>query len=450
MYKFDELRKKYPTFIYEKHEYKVENDYLKITYFFSIPNLTEFNPTLQIKLNNKLELNDAYLDYLIFNVGLIEVISYIKCTCSPNIIVKAGYLDEEQIEWFKKLYYYGLGEFLYTNDISINEEDLFKFEIEAEKHELPHPHIETKDNMILIGGGKDSVVTLELLKEEPNNNCFILNPKEANLNCAYKAGYSDNQIITLNRTIDPNLIKLNKEGYLNGHTPFSSLLAFISYLTAYIYKKKNIILSNESSANEATVIGTKINHQYSKTYEFENDFNNYTKKYFNLDINYFSLLRPLSEFQIGMLFSKYEQYHNVFKSCNVGSKEKNWLWCCNCPKCLFVFIILSPFLYKNKLINIFHEDLFERSDLLDTFIELLGYSETKPFECVGTYQEVRYAVSLLITKLDKLPYLLKYYKEHYKLELQEKLETKFNKEHNLNEHFLKIVKEELEHVSGHN
>ena len=33
------------------------------------------------------------------------------------------------------------------------------------------------------------------------------------------------------------------------------------------------VLSNESSANEPTVIGTKINHQYSKTYEFENDFN---------------------------------------------------------------------------------------------------------------------------------------------------------------------------------
>ena len=71
-------------------------------------------------------------------------------------------------------------------------------------------------------------------------------------------------------------------------------------------------------------------------------------------------------------------------------------------------MILSPFLYKEELISIFGSDLYEREDLLDTFKEILGYSETKPFECVGTYSEARYAVSLLIDKLSKenLPFLL--------------------------------------------
>lgn len=446
---FNELRELYPNFIYDKYEYKIEDGILKINYFFDIPNLIKFNPTLEIKLIKDIELNDSYLKSLIFHIGLIEVISYVKATCSPNIIIKAGYLDSNQISWFKKLYYYGLGEFMYVNDINITEDKLFNFVIEGEKLNLLKNNYRGVGNLIPVGGGKDSVVTLELLKNE-DNNCFILNPKEANLNCALKAGYSNNEIIIVKRTIDQNLIELNKQGFLNGHTPFSSLLAFITYLVAYLYNKKNIILSNEASANEATVIGTKINHQYSKTYEFENDFNNYTSKYFNLDIKYFSLLRPLTEYQIGMLFSRYEKYHSVFKSCNVGSKSTIWNWCCECPKCLFVYIILSPFLYKEKLVNIFGQDLYEREDLLKTFIELLGFGETKPFECVGTYGEVRYAISLLIEKQDHLPYLLKYYKEHYPLELEEKYELKFNNMHNLDEHFLNIIKEELEYVQKNN
>ena len=145
-----------------------------------------------------------------------------------------------------------------------------------------------------------------------------------------------------------------------------------------------------------------------------------------------------------MLFSNYEKYHEIFKSCNVGSKKEPWHWCCSCPKCLFVYIILSPFLYKEKLIRIFGEDLFEKEDLLDTFIELTGYGKTKPFECVGTYEEVRYAITKTISKLDKQPYLLKYYKEHFELEnLNKNLENKYNRENNLNPYFENLLKSEL-------
>lgn len=445
--KFVEFRNKYPNFIYHKYEYYIENNNLNIKFYFEIPHLTEFNPTLNLKLKNTIDLDDNTLKSLIFHIGMIEAISYVKCTCSPNIIIKAGFLDKEQIEWFKKLYYYGLGEFLYTNGIDISLDELFDFQIEGEKLELEPNNFSFEGNLIPIGGGKDSVVTLELLKNEKHNDCFILNPKEANLKCACVAGYDNSNTITVNRTIDKRLLELNKQGFLNGHTPFSSLVAFITYLVAYIYKKKNIVLSNEASANEATVLGTKINHQYSKTYEFENDFNEYTSKYFNLDIKYFSMLRPLTEYQIGMLFSTYEKYHQVFKSCNVGSKDKTWNWCCNCPKCLFVFIILSPFLYKDKLVQMFGEDLFEREDLKETFVELLGYAQTKPFECVGTYSEVRYAVSRVIKTHDKLPYLLKFYKDNYPLELDMNYEISFNDIHNLDSHFISILKKELDYVS---
>ena len=445
MYKFEDLRNKYKEFIYEKYEIIENNNEYEIKFYFNIPNLTTFEPKLIIKKENitNKNINKDFLEYLVFNIGLVELISYVKCTCSPNIIIKCGYLNNEQINWFKKLYYNGLGEFLYRNNINISEQDLFNIETTQEKKEF---NIEYNGigNLIPVGGGKDSNVTLELLKEE-DNTCFIINPKGANIECANISGYNT---ITIKRILDKKIIELNKEGFLNGHTPFSAIVAFTSFLCAYLSNKKYIILSNEDSANQSTVLGTNINHQYSKTYEFENDFNEYTKKYFNIDIKYFSLLRPLTEFQIGMLFSKIEKYHKTFKSCNLGSKGETWEWCCNCPKCLFVYTILSPFLYKEKLINIFGKDLFEDETLLETFKELLGYKETKPWECVGTYEEVRYAVSLLIKKLEnqKLPYLLEYYKNNYPLYLNEKFETKYNEKNNLDKHFEKIIKEAIKNV----
>lgn len=441
MNKYNELRNEYDTFIYDSYEIEELENTTKITYNFIVPSLTQYKPTLEVK---KFKI-DSFTKNLIFHIGLVELVSYWKATCSKNVIIKAGYINKEQIEFFKKLYFYGLGELFYTNGITPNYDDFISIKCELKEQNIEIPNYVGNGNLIPIGGGKDSNVTLEIMKSDFEDNlCFIINPKQVTLSCAQTAGYSNEKIVTVKRTIDKNLIELNKQGFINGHTPFSALVAFLSYFNAYITGKKYILLSNESSANESNVDGTKINHQYSKTYEFECDFNEYTKKYFKIDIKYFSLLRPLSEYQIAMLFSNYEKYHEIFKSCNVGSKKEPWHWCCSCPKCLFVYIILSPFLYKEKLIRIFGEDLFEKEDLLDIFIELTGYGKTKPFECVGTYEEVRYAITKTISKLDKQPYLLKYYKEHFELEnLNKNLENKYNRENNLNPYFENLLKSEL-------
>lgn len=438
--KFDELRTKYQELIFEKYDVIEDNENINITYYFDIPNLITFKPMIKIPkifLKNKI---DEFSQYLIFHVGLVELISYFKCCCPKNVIIKAGYLDDNQIEWFKKLYYYGLGEFFYVNNIDVSYEEFMNITCCAPYKDY-NVSYKGEGNLIPIGGGKDSCVSLELLKDM-DNTPFIINPKDVTLSCAYAAGYSDNEIIGVKRIIDKNLIELNNKGYLNGHTPFSALVSFLSYLTAYLTNKKYIVLSNENSANEPTIIGTKINHQYSKTYEYENDFNEYTKKYFNIDIKYFSLLRPLTEFQIGLLFSKYFKYHSIFRSCNVGSKSTPWLWCGKCAKCLFVYIILSPKLYKDDLVNIFGKDLYEDQELLHIFKELIGDAETKPFECVGTIKEVRYALSLTINKLDNLPYLLKYYKDNYEL-IDEKLEYSYNEINNLDTIFDNIVRENV-------
>lgn len=438
--KFLEFRTKYSNFYYNGYEVNELEDKYEFVFHFDIPELSNFNPSILIEKETIINNNKEYIDYLVFHIGLIELISYWKCTCSPNVIIRAGYLNEKQINWFKKLYYNGLGEFFYLNGIDVNVEKFMNISCSADNKELPLIDYGGKGNLIAIGGGKDSTVSLELLNGM-DNTCFMINPKEPGIECIKVAGYDN--YLKIERYLDKNLLELNNKGFLNGHTPFSALVAFVSFLSAYLTNKKYIILSNEGSANESTILGTNINHQYSKTYEFENDFNEYSKKYFKLNIKYFSLLRCLSEFQIAMLFSNYKKYHHVFKSCNVGSKSLPWKWCCNCSKCLFVYIILSPFLAPDELISIFGEDMYANKEMLSTFEELLGYAETKPFECVGTYNEVRYAVSLVINSNDNLPYLLDYYKNNYPLELEINYKKEFNDVNNIEPYFIDIIKGEL-------
>lgn len=451
--KFIQYREKYKEFYYNSYFIKEDNEMIYLEYEFEIPKLTKFKPELKIlKKNLKFkDISSEYVKNMVFHIGLIELLSYWKSTCSPNIIIKCGYLNEEQIKWWKKIYFYGLGELFYINNIKTNINNFVNIKCEYKKEQFNYKKIDyISDGYIVpIGGGKDSVVTLETLKiNKENDYCLIINPKEVTLKCAKIAGLEDNNIIEIYRTIDSNLIDLNNKGFINGHTPFSAMLAFLSYFVAYLLSKKYIALSNENSANESNVEGEKINHQYSKSFEFECDFERYADEYLKAPIKYFSFLRPLNELQIAKIFSRKEQYHSIFKSCNVGSKEKEWKWCCNCAKCLFAYIILSPYLYKDKLIKIFGVDMFTKSDLLKTFIELTGNGETKPFDCVGTFEEVNFAISKTIKNIEnankQLPYLLQYYKDNYKLmDTNNDITMRYNNENNLNDEQNDMLRKEV-------
>ena len=434
--KFNLFREKYSKIIYKNYKIVDKDECIEIIYEFEIPGLSSFKPYIVISkryiLNNMIDNN--LLEAIVFRIGLIELISYYKCVCPKAIVIEAGYIDQYEQAWFKKLFFNGLGEFFHVNNIKISEDDLFSFIVMGKKIEFKDVKFNGSGNLIPIGGGKDSNVTLELLKNY-DNKCFIINPKQIHFDCA---GETDSY--TVKRVIDKNLIELNKLGYLNGHTPFSSVVAFISYLVAYLSNRKYIVLSNEGSANEPTVIGTNINHQYSKTYEFEKDFYEYTKKYFKIDIKYFSLLRPIKEIQIAYLFAKYKKYHKIFRSCNVGSKENPWIWCANCPKCLFVFIILRAFMSKEEVVSIFGENMLDKKNLENYFLELIRKADTKPIECIGTIEEVKYAMNRIIK--EDSSYLSNLYKEKYYEDIDIDL-SKLYYENNVNDEYLEILKEAI-------
>lgn len=372
---------------------------------------------------------------IVFNIGLVEAISYYKILPVQNFIV-VGELNEFQKEWWSKLFVKGLGEYRYLNNLlSIKEEDFVNIisnpstpevDLKINEEASKYMNVEKQGFLIPVGGGKDSVVTLELLSEyKEKNTMFAVDLKGARKATIDIAGYSHNEIVEVNRIFDPKLKEKNDIGYFNGHIPFSAVIALTSTLTAYILSKKYIALSNESSANEPTVANSDINHQYSKSIDFEKDFRNYLES-LNIDIEYFSMLRPLTEVAIAKMFSKYTKYHNVFNSCNVGSKGEKWSWCNNCPKCLFAYIILAPFLYKDKLVEIFGYDVFDNEDLYEDMLKLIGKRDVKPFECVGTKEETIFSLNKLMEKLNvneetnDLPFLLDKYKEIYLNELHRK------------------------------
>ena len=440
---YSTLREKYNNFIYKSYDISYNEDSIEITYHFVVEGLTSFNPTIKINTDKYKDKSKDLIEKLVFNIGMVEVISYWKAVCSKNLIVEAGYLDDDQISFFKKLFYNGLGEFFYRNDIKVDYDSFINIKSTHEKEKDFEVDYEGFGNLIPLGGGKDSNVTLEILKDY-NNTVVVTNPKEVHFEC-FKLSYAKDFLV-LERTIDKNLLDLNKQGYLNGHTPFSAHVAFICFLGAYLLNKKYIVLSNEGSANEETVLGTNINHQYSKSYEYEMDFNNYAKKYFKVDIKYFSLLRCLNELQIGLLFSKYEKYHKVFRSCNLGSKETPWKWCCKCPKCLFTFIIMAAFNNYDKVIDIFGKDLLDDEELLPTLKDLLGETNIKPFECIGTVKEVKEAMSL-ISKNNTTSKLVKYYLDNYDVVEPQSLKE-FNNENNIPSEYLNLVRKELDKYVG--
>ena len=443
MDKYNEFRKTYPEFYYHGFDIKDNENHIFVTYDFEIKGLMRFNPTLKVPKKVK-EYDENLLKKMVFSLGLCELPSYWKPTCSPNIFIECGHLDDKQISWVKKLMLNGLGEFFYTNGIT-PEEDFVNITSTGEDYSFVDNN-DYKGYLIAVGGGKDSIVSLEILKNENDKHAFIMNNRKVCFESAEIAGITD--IINPTRLFDKNIIELNNRGFLNGHTPISSCIAFISYISAYLNGIKYIVLSNESSSNEESVKGTNINHQYSKSFEFEQDFRWYVNNYLTNKIEYFSLLRPLSELEIMKIFTKYPKYFKHFISCNNGGKRKNIGitdgWCLSCPKCLFIYIIMSYFVDEKTMVDVFGENMLDDKEMLQYFLELLGKTENKPFECVGTIEEVSYVVNNLILRGYDKPYLLDYYKNHFEVVKPDDLIlTELNNEHNVNDHLLNLLKEEF-------
>ena len=397
---------KYKSFIFKNYEF--EGKVLTLTY--ALDDVLTFRETYAFDFDFSDNVDSALLDRSLQSLFFMAGVSYYKTYLPSEIIIEKGGLDQENASFFNKTYQKGLGEFFYTNQLDP------KTPINFPNNSSSLQPVTANDNeglLVGIGGGKDSLLSIELLRSQPKVATWSLNHRSQLEPLVQEVGLKH---FWVTRDWDEQLLELNKQDAYNGHIPISAIFACVGAIVAILTGYKDVVVSNENSANEPnlTYQGVPINHQYSKSLEFEKDFQSYLHHIADDSFQYYSFLRPLSELRIAELFSKigFEKYKNVFSSCNraFAHDSDHMFWCSVCPKCAFTFLALTPFVAREKLETLFHgKNLLLDASLEPTYRQLLGIEGDKPLECVGEIKEARSAMELAkkqYTELSKYQYEL--------------------------------------------
>ena len=337
------------------------------------------------------------LENVLQGVHLMLGISYYKLYCPPKIKL-FKLISKEQAEFFNVVYRKGLGEFFFQNKIDPRGLVEFPYDKKVKNKSFS---LKQKSRMLVgIGGGKDSIVAGELLKENGQKiTALLIETQQSSPISDTVVKTMDIPALKVQRLLDKKIFE-KFEGAYNGHIPISAIFAFVGYLTAVLYDYSSVVVGNEFSSNFGNIRfkGESVNHQWSKSMEFEKLFQQYSKEFFSPDVTYFSLLRQFYEIRIAQIFARQQKYFASFSSCNrnfkVHKNRQEKLWCGECAKCVFVFTLLAAFLKKLELLKIFGKNLFDDRNLLPLFEDVLGFGKMKPFDCVGTFDESRAAMHL--------------------------------------------------------
>lgn len=397
------LADRHPVFTIHTPSIEFSNDSLAITYRFSATGGLSFTPTTRI-YGNPTGKESALIRLAIYG-SLVESLSYWKACYSSKIIIEPT-IPHKAFQWFEDLLLNGLMEYRYTNGLPAR----FVPEIEWEEdNELPKdagPKGFTP--LVLVSGGKDSTVTLSLLSRNNPIKAFVLNKLPAAERVL--AAFPDVEIVRGVRNIDPALLELNKRDYLNGHTPFSAMLSVISTIAAILSDAPEVIASNEASAEcpFASYEGLDVNHQYSKSIQYEKIFVKLITQTIPGAPPWFSFLRPLSEPQICLLLSKRKDLLSLISSCNRNQSSGSWCGCC--PKCVSTWILMLPYVNQVELKKLFGRDALEEGKNL--LPALLGKSGCRPLECVGTPEELDASLRSAAGEKEPLNSFLSQYSPH--------------------------------------
>ncbi|MBB4765249.1 hypothetical protein BJ971_005805 [Actinoplanes digitatis] len=321
-------------------------------------------------------------------------VSYYKVG-APARIEAPSAVPPEAAALFTAVYTHGLGEYAYVNKLP----HVLELSVHVPGTSAAAPAVDNADGRPLsaVGGGKDSIVTLEILRAAGLDPVpFSVNPNPVIVNVNAASGLP---ALAARRKLDPRLFELNKAGALNGHIPVTAINSLIAIATAALHGLGPVVMSNERSASDPNLIwnGHEINHQWSKGVAAEALLRAAVTAHTGLTEPYFSLLRSLSELHIAQLFARHTAYDDVVTSCNKAFKlhDPTARWCGDCPKCRFVALAMAPSMPRKRLTAIFGRDLFADPAQVPGYLELLGIDAHKPFECVGEVEESLVALTML-------------------------------------------------------
>lgn len=346
---------------------------------------------------------DAAVLWYFFLAG----ISYYKTQAPSTIDLGSFQVSDEDLAFLRSFYLEGLAEFAYRNELDLRDLEF----IASIAPTSPVPtEVSIEDVLIPFGGGIDSIVTVcELAPRTKRCALFVAErPGERFEAIEGPAERTGLVVQRAERLLDEKVLRSLELGYLNGHVPVTGILSAAAVITALSTGFGAVAMSNETSASVPTLEGPAgpVNHQWSKGIAFERGFRAALARRIE-NFEYFSWLRNRSELSIAEVFAAHQEFHDSFRSCNRAFHQdparRASTWCGICDKCLFVDLVLAPFMTRDELSSIFGgQEPLENPDLDAQLRVLVGASpDPRPFECVGDLVECQEALLATARRSDR-------------------------------------------------
>ncbi|MCX6720994.1 MAG: hypothetical protein NT026_00045, partial [Candidatus Staskawiczbacteria bacterium] len=153
--------------IFEFTSYKVEPDKKKIFFNYTVkfkntPDISFTETIILPKAPDFKRIPEELFNKILQNLHLALGVSYYKLHCATKF--KVNYLlSEEEADFWNVFYKKGLGEFLFRN--KLDPQIVPDFAFRKGKKSQPFRVERNRRFLVGVGGGKDSIVSVELLKK---------------------------------------------------------------------------------------------------------------------------------------------------------------------------------------------------------------------------------------------------------------------------------------------
>lgn len=368
---------------------------LRLNYTCSIygrfTEVIQFPAELAPRFNEFCEVHGLVIDIAHRILG----VSYYKAAAAPRIVVRRKLTGTAELEALRVLYSKGLGEFFFRNNLGYPPKQEW---IAPQDYSAGAVETKADDGLVLqaFGGGKESQVARHLLSRT-SRRVRLASVSLTEETAKVIALTAREPVYDVRRLIDPRLLEANRSGALNGHVPVTAMNSATLLMAAAMLNASWLVFGNEAAAEEPTLaLGEmRINHQFSKTLEWEKLFSTAAANVMPQGFCYFSLLRPLSEISVAGCLSRCPEALSVFRSCNLNFRQDASLhpgterWCGACAKCAFTALMLAPFLCPDASRSVFGSQLLDNGALLEEYRSIAGLTAQKPWDCVGSVKEAR-------------------------------------------------------------
>ncbi len=399
----EQQKQKHPVFRFVSYDIRETGKGIEISYYFEADGERKFTPCWTFPKSEQYPLRiegNVTLYDLAFGLGLLQIAFYRNLYPFSFIEIGAGLLDDRLREWFLNLC------FQQQND----EESFLQVISTGDKpkdRKGVYKHLEGV--LMPLDHRMETAVALELVKQEEDAlyGCTLREKQE--LRFVKTAEISDEHIFSVACDTDCEEMPLPSEG----------AYAFATLILAYIHRLEHVVFAHTSSESD-----------FENSILFERELQWFVKEYLQSGISVFSILRPMSAYQVVSLFAGILQYHYILEQNKGDTRLRN-------------FCLLAPFLPMDYISELYGENILESESALQQFERLVGLEGDVDDEMNFTMVK---AIAALELDDEPLPFLLRHYKNSplYKAfsNAPDLYSRYFDPEHCLPERFEKRLRKE--------